>query len=114
MLFIARMFVRRKETVDLSRWDPTGRFSGLAEIYARCRPTYPVEVVDWVVKKCDLGPGRLVVDVGCGTGIASRLLAQRGPHVIGIEPNADMRAKAAAEPAGTSAGTIDYRVGRAE
>jgi SAM-dependent methyltransferase len=34
-------------------------------------------------------PGR-VLDVGCGTGIASRLFAARGCEVLGVEPDARM------------------------
>ena len=35
--------------------------------------------------------GAVLVDVGCGTGISSRLFTERGMSVIGIEPNAAMR-----------------------
>ncbi len=38
-----------------------------------------------------------MADIGCGTGISSRLFAARGFEVAGIEPNAEMRARA--EPA---------------
>jgi 2-polyprenyl-3-methyl-5-hydroxy-6-metoxy-1,4-benzoquinol methylase len=31
-----------------------------------------------------------VLDVGCGTGIASRLVAERGARVLGVELNAGM------------------------
>jgi SAM-dependent methyltransferase len=58
-------------------------FDREAERYDRCRPTYPDPVIDAV-----LGPessGLKVLDVGCGTGIASRLIAQRGADVFGIE-----------------------------
>jgi len=48
-----------------------------------------------------------VADVGAGTGISARLLAERGAHVIGFEPNAEMRAVAA------NAG-LDIREARAD
>jgi SAM-dependent methyltransferase len=56
-------------------------FGDDAERYDRVRPTYPVALVD------DLTQGRPldVVDVGCGTGIASRLFAARGCTVLGVE-----------------------------
>jgi SAM-dependent methyltransferase len=55
--------------------------------YDRARPTYPVELVDF------LASGQSdVVDVGCGTGIASRLFAACGANVLGIEPDARMAA----------------------
>ena len=72
---------------ELSSLNPTGRFTGLAETYARFRPSYPVQAIDFIMTRCGLGRESLLVDVGCGTGIASRLFAARGISVIGIEPN---------------------------
>jgi SAM-dependent methyltransferase len=99
---------------DLSQYNPTGRFTGLAGLYARCRPGYPAEAIDCVVARCGLGPGSLLVDVGCGTGISSRLFAARGIPVLGVEPNADMRAQAEAEPVPAGAPRPRYCDGRAE
>jgi SAM-dependent methyltransferase len=58
-------------------------FDQQAEAYDRFRPTYPDAVIDEL-----LGPvpaGLDVLDVGCGTGIASRQMAQRGAKVLGVE-----------------------------
>ena len=41
-----------------------------------------------------------MLDVGCGTGISTRLFAQRDLRLIGIEPNDDMRAKAESDRSG--------------
>lgn len=98
----------------LSRHNPTDRFTGLGSLYARCRPSYPPEAVDRVVRRCGLGPGSVLVDVGAGTGISSRLFGERGVRVIGIEPNADMRARAEAEPTPPGLPAPVYRDGRAE
>jgi SAM-dependent methyltransferase len=98
---------------DLSPSDSTGRFTGLANVYARHRPSYPSAAVDLVLDRCGLKPGDLLVDVGCGTGISSRLFAARGLRVIGLEPNAEMRAPAEAER--VAQGPLpEYREGRAE
>jgi SAM-dependent methyltransferase len=85
-------------TLPLHAMDPTGRFSDRAEAYARHRPSYPAGAIDAVLD--GLGePGRLVcADVGAGTGISSRLLAERGVRVIAVEPNEGMRAAATAHP----------------
>jgi SAM-dependent methyltransferase len=96
---------------ELSRLDPAGRFSGRADLYARHRPTYTAAAVDLVLDRCGLKPGDLLVDVGSGTGISSRLFAARGLRVVGVEPNDQMRQKAEAEPA---AATVEYRPGKAE
>jgi len=63
--------------------------------YDRARPGYPARLTGRIVTA---SPGRDLLDVGCGTGIASRLFACRGVPVVGVEPNADMRAQAEAEP----------------
>ena len=58
-------------------------FGQHAEAYDRFRPSYPDAVIDEL-----LGPvpaGLEVLDVGCGTGIASRQIAQRGAKVLGVE-----------------------------
>jgi ubiquinone/menaquinone biosynthesis C-methylase UbiE len=78
--------------------NPTGRFSGLADAYALHRPSYPDEVVRTVILRAGLQRGAALVDVGCGTGIASRLFAERGLSVIGVEPNSAMRRRAEATP----------------
>lgn len=90
----------------------TERFTGLANLYARCRPSYPLAAVDHIVQRCGLQPGMVLVDVGCGTGISSRLMGERGLRVIGVEPNSDMRRQAEADSFG--AGGPVYREGKAE
>jgi SAM-dependent methyltransferase len=81
----------RDDVADDDR-DPRRRFSRTVEEYRRYRPSYPEALVDWIVAHL---PARArVVDVGAGTGIFSRQLASRELEVIGVEPNADMRAVA--------------------
>ncbi len=93
--------------------DVTNRFDGLAAGYDRHRPTYPAEVIDCLIQTCGLKPGMEVVDIGCGTGISTRILAARGLKVIGVEPNDDMRRQA--ESIGSPTGPVaTYRAGRAE
>jgi SAM-dependent methyltransferase len=101
--------------LELSNFNPTGRFTGLAETYARFRPSYPAHGIDFIMSRCGLGKDSLLVDVGCGTGIASRLFASRGVTVIGIEPNIEMRCTAVAtREAEAAEPTVTYREGRAE
>jgi len=44
----------------------------------------------------ELGVGRVVVDLGAGTGQRARLLSETGARVIAIEPSAALRAQLAA------------------
>jgi SAM-dependent methyltransferase len=94
--------------------NPTGRFTGLANLYARHRPEYPPAAVDFVCRRCGLGPGSVLVDVGSGTGIASRQFARVGFTVIGIEPNDEMRREAGRVVFDSGIAAPVYRPGRAE
>ncbi len=71
--------------------DPTQRFTGRVEKYARYRPSYPKAVLDLLKTKCGLTSASVVADVGSGTGILSRLFLENGNRVFGIEPNEEMR-----------------------
>jgi SAM-dependent methyltransferase len=99
---------------DASRSNSADRFCGLANLYARCRPSYPAAAIDFILAHCGLHSGSLLVDVGCGTGISTRLIAQGGVPVLGIEPNDEMRARAEAESGPTGLPAPTYRKGRAE
>jgi SAM-dependent methyltransferase len=89
--------------------DPRERFSAAADLYHRHRPTYPPAVLDWIAETTAVRPPARVADVGCGTGISTRLLAERGYDVVGVDPNEAMLAHARAEPGGAPA----YRPGTA-
>ena len=80
--------------------DPTQRFTYRADTYQRYRPSYPREVVTLLERACGLRPDSLIADVGCGTGLLSRLFLDFGCTVFGVEPNAGMRASAEESLAG--------------
>jgi SAM-dependent methyltransferase len=67
-----------------------GSFGEDADAYDRARPTYPPALVDALAA----GAPRDVLDIGCGTGIAARLLGARGCRVLGVEPDPRMAAVA--------------------
>jgi SAM-dependent methyltransferase len=72
--------------------DARERFSAAADDYHRHRPSYPAALVDWILETAAVPrPGR-IADVGCGTGIATRLFASRGHTLVGVDPNEDMLA----------------------
>jgi ubiquinone/menaquinone biosynthesis C-methylase UbiE len=75
--------------------DPKERFSSRVDDYVRYRPGYPAALFAMLGELGCLDEGRVVVDVGSGTGILSRGLVDAGPvRVVGVEPNAAMRAAA--------------------
>ncbi len=64
-------------------------FGQVAEDYERYRPGYPEQVVDEVLSYA-AGPVRTAVEVGAGTGKATRLFARRDITVTAVEPDAQM------------------------
>jgi len=69
----------------------TDRFTDKAEVYAKYRPSYPLEYIEYLISVAGLHGDCLIADIGSGTGILSRQLLERGYTVIGVEPNDQMR-----------------------
>ncbi|WP_037840718.1 class I SAM-dependent methyltransferase [Streptomyces sp. NRRL WC-3549] len=69
-------------------------FDRSAALYASARPGYPPALFD-SVEELSGRPlrGALTVDVGAGTGIATRLLRDRGARVTAVEPGPGMAAE---------------------
>jgi len=70
---------------------PTQRFSSRVGNYARCRPSYPREIIEILGEECGLTSEWVVADIASGTGIFTRLLLENGNAVHGVEPNEAMR-----------------------
>jgi SAM-dependent methyltransferase len=68
--------------------DRSRSFGAVAADYDRVRPSPAAEALEWLL------PERrdLVVDVGAGTGLFSRALANQGARVVAVEPDDRMRA----------------------
>lgn len=93
-------------------------FSGLAGVYDASRPSYPIEAIDWTLDglpRDGLPRDGLIVDIGCGTGISTRLLKACGGamRVIGIDPNDDMLRQARRATCDAEI-EIEYRWGTGE
>ena len=72
--------------------DSTQRFSDRVEAYLAGRPRYPAAIVDHL-SNCGALPARgVVADIGVGTGLSAEPFLAAGHRVIGVEPNAPMRA----------------------
>jgi SAM-dependent methyltransferase len=65
---------------DRRRWAES--FGSDAERYDRARPRYPDAMIERIVAG---SPGRNFLDVGCGTGIASRQFQAAGCDVLGVD-----------------------------
>jgi SAM-dependent methyltransferase len=69
----------------LNREELRATFEEVPELYDRARPTYPAELFDDLVELTGLRPGERVLEIGPGTGQATRELAERGFEAVGIE-----------------------------
>ena len=65
-------------------------FDGVAEAYDDVRPSYPAELVTAAMERGGLVPGSPVLEVGCGTGKLTELLADRGLVVDAVDPGPKM------------------------
>jgi SAM-dependent methyltransferase len=70
---------------DRRQWAES--FGSDAERYDRARPRYPDALIERILAR---SPGRDVLDVGCGTGIASRQFLAAGCAVLGVDVDARM------------------------
>jgi SAM-dependent methyltransferase len=71
-----------------SRAERSRAFGAIAGEYERFRPGPVPEVVEWLLPS----DAKLAVDLGAGTGALTRLLVDRVPSVVAVEPDERMRA----------------------
>jgi SAM-dependent methyltransferase len=67
----------------------------IAGLYDEYRPEYPQELVDCIIALSRLPEGGRILEVGSGTGKATRLFARRGYTIDCIEPGRNLAAVAA-------------------
>ncbi|MGH9054660.1 MAG: class I SAM-dependent methyltransferase [Acidimicrobiales bacterium] len=65
-------------------------FDTLASEYDASRPGYPAEAIADVAAVCRLGRGTRVLEIGCGTGQATRSFAETGCTIRCLEPGANL------------------------
>jgi ubiquinone/menaquinone biosynthesis C-methylase UbiE len=68
-------------------------FDGVVGEYARTRPGYPDEALDWIAARTGLGVDSEVLDLAAGTGKLTRSLVERGCTVTAVEPLPGMRSQ---------------------
>jgi SAM-dependent methyltransferase len=76
-----------------------GEREGLAAVCAYGMPEFYNRAIDWEQRRAldpwlEVGEGTRVLDVGCGIGRWSRLLAARGADVVGVDLSPTMVAQA--------------------
>jgi SAM-dependent methyltransferase len=82
--------VRERANRDVLKWS----FDRQAALYDRARPPYPEQIFDDLIRLAGLGSPPAVVEIGCGPGRASRMLAARGCRLTCLELGPRMSALA--------------------
>lgn len=67
------------------------KFSNKSEVYTKYRPSYPMEFIELLEKSVDICEDTIIADIGAGTGILTKQLADNIKKVYAVEPNNEMR-----------------------
>jgi SAM-dependent methyltransferase len=65
-------------------------FGRFADLYDRRRPGYPGALIEALFDYCRAAPGDAALEIGAGTGQATRAVAARGVRVTAIEPSPEL------------------------
>jgi SAM-dependent methyltransferase len=107
------MRLRKDAPVDDAGQSAIGQiFNEVPELYDRVRPAYPDQLFSDLTTITGLNGRSSVLEVGCGTGQATRSLAALGCSVTAVEPGAAMAALARQNLA--DFGNVDIEMSRFE
>lgn len=62
-------------------------YSPVVQAYDRARPRYPKQLIQRVVEVAQLAPQSKILEVGCGSGVATVDFARLGYTIDAVEPN---------------------------
>jgi SAM-dependent methyltransferase len=65
-------------------------FGPAAAVYAAARPGYPDRVYEILRDRCGVGPSSRILEIGPGTGQATKRLLSMGGSVVAIEPSHEL------------------------
>ena len=65
-------------------------FDQVANLYHAVRPDYPEALIEDVVSYADLKENDKILEVGCGTGLATKSFAKRSFPIVAIDPGPEM------------------------
>ena len=79
---VSRLLKNIYRCADKSTW-----YSDVATAYSRTRPRYPKQIINRVREIAKLQPGKTILEIGSGPGIATEELAKLGADLTCIEPS---------------------------
>src|SRR3954452_6057959 len=94
-------------------WDPT-LYAGSATHYATGRIAYPPELATVLVREIGVAGTGTLLDVGCGPGSLTLLLAPHFARAIGVDADREMVDEAAKRAAEHHVNNVSWRCMRAE
>jgi SAM-dependent methyltransferase len=94
-------------------WDPS-LYAGSAGYYAVGRAPYPQQLADVLADRLRLDSSGRLVDVGCGPGSLTLLLAPHFAEVVGVDADAEMLAVAGRLAGERGLGNVHWRQLRGE
>jgi SAM-dependent methyltransferase len=94
-------------------WDPS-LYAGSAAYYVRGRVAYPQELADRLADELGLDGTGWLLDVGCGPGSLTLLLAPLFERATGLDADSDMLAEGARQAAAAAITNIEWVASRAE
>jgi ubiquinone/menaquinone biosynthesis C-methylase UbiE len=65
-------------------------FDEIASLYKAARPDYPEALIEDVVSYAGLKPNDKILEVGCGSGQATKSFAKRSFPIVAIDPGPEM------------------------
>ena len=90
-----------------SRFAARQGFEDIAVAYDRARPGYPEALFDALATDCGLSRSDRILEIGCGTGQATRSLAQHGYEITCVELGENLCLSRPREPCRYPNVTID-------
>jgi SAM-dependent methyltransferase len=94
-------------------WDPS-LYAGSAPYYARGRVPYPPQLAEQLVQALPLDGSGVLLDVGCGPGSLTLLLAPHVGRAVGVDADPDMLAEASRLAREQQVRNVSWRALRAE
>ena len=82
--------MKKRSMMFKDRHLPGAAFEKFADNYGQVRPGYPREIFTDLAKECGVVSGTSILEIGAGTGIATRSLLELGASVVAVEPGENL------------------------